>query len=904
MKVRKITYGVIIFTIFLSLCIIGTAAGNEIEQECISCSGAAIQATDNDSQGLVCQVHQGPVSQVDGENDDDCPPLFSMSLSTPGGSDQAEESTPPGSDLLVGQVNSEIITTPTQTVFPSIDPAITPASPSLADPNPSSTMGEEIPCLQCTVKQGEKQGETPASSLAFRERKQKELENIQSAIKAQGKKWVAGWTSVFDLPDNERKNMLGLIHVSTENSFSSEGGSGVSPENFSSGIQSVPPSLDWRVNGGDFTTPIRNQGDCGSCWAFATLGTLESRMEIAYNNPNLNPDFAEQDLLSCPGCGSCDGATMSCPLNWVLNQGVMNESCFPYKAQVTTCNPGCSRANRISEWHRIYPLNNEAAIKDALTRGPIIGTFVVYSDFYSYKTGIYENTTDDFEGYHAIVIVGYGQDGGGTYWICKNSWGTGWGEAGWFKIRSGNCEINNELYELTVSPVPGPIAEFKATPATGVAPLSVQFTDLSSNSPTAWQWNFGDGTSNATVQNPVHNYTAAGTYTVTLTVSNSYGSNTTRKSNYITVTPPPPFLSGWSYRKLHTISGSSSPLTDYQVRFKVWNTTGTDTGENVYLGTKVNPDFSDVRFTTTDNTVLSYWVQETGSNYAIVWVRVPSIPTTGTQFYLYYGNPAATSLSNGDATFLFFDDFEGTSLNATKWNIGGSTPTVIVSGGVVTVTASKSAYQGIYSKATFGGNHVIMGKWKQATTSSVSYPAIGFNNADASRQVIIFARTDGSNKFQGKTLSGSSYTFIDLFGPLDTNWHNVEVYRISSTSATFVIDGTTRTTSSTIPSDSLPAAITSWGTPNSAICDRIAVRKHVSPEPAVVTWGTESVNPVPPSVQFSASPTSGQYPLTVQFTDLSSNSPTAWQWNFGDGTSNATVQNPVHNYTAAGTYTV
>ena len=107
--------------------------------------------------------------------------------------------------------------------------------------------------------------------------------------------------------------------------------------------------------------------------------------------------------------------------------------------------------------------------------------------------------------------------------------------------------------------------------------------------------------------------------------------------------PATAFLSGWSYRKLHTISGSTSGvLTDYQVRFKVYNTTGTDTGENVYLGSNVKPDFSDLRFTTTDNTVLTYWVQETGSNYAVVWVKVPSISTTGTQIYLYYGNPSAS----------------------------------------------------------------------------------------------------------------------------------------------------------------------------------------------------------------------------------------------------------------------
>jgi len=486
------------------------------------------------------------------------------------------------------------------------------------------------------------------------------------------------------------KKMLGAILISHEDTSSSAAESVDSSLPSPPDAQGHPPALDWRDNGGDFTTPVRDQGQCGSCWAFAALGAFESRMEIAYNNPSINPDFAEQDLVSCAGCGGCSGATMPCPLNWILDSGVMNESCYPYVGKDTSCNPGCSRYYRISEWHGVTPLSNENAIKEALTRGPVVGTFNVYTDFYYYESGIYEYTWGILEGGHGIVIVGWGQDERGTYWICKNSWGTGWGEGGWFKIRSGNCGINDELYELSVTPPapPVPQVDFIGTPAQGIRPLAVQFTDLSTNSPTSWNWTFGDDSANATVQNPAHTYTAAGSYTVTLTATNSFGSNTTQKSNYITVTPPPPFLPDWSYRKLHTISGSSVPLTDYQVRFKLWNTTGTDTGENVYLGNNVTPDFRDIRFTTTDNTVLPYWVQETGSNYAVVWVRIPSIPTTGTQVYLYYGNPSATSQSNGDDTFLFFDDFSESAINSTKWQVVNPTGWSLSSGALIGTNAA------------------------------------------------------------------------------------------------------------------------------------------------------------------------------------------------------------------------
>jgi C1A family cysteine protease len=217
-----------------------------------------------------------------------------------------------------------------------------------------------------------------------------------------------------------------------------------------------------------------------------------------------------------------------------------------------------------------------------------------------------------------------------------------------------------------------PSADFSGTPATAIVPAEVQFNDESGNAPTSWQWNFGDGSPNATIQNPVHTYEHAGTYTVTLTASNAHGSSTLTKEHYITVTEPPVFLSGWSYRKLVTIAGSpDGDLTDYQVRFVVHRTDGTDSGENVYVGTDtVNADYSDLRFTTIDNTVLPYWNESSNSTSAIVWVKVSAIPRTGTQLYLYYGNPGAGPVSAGDATFIIFDDFNGGSgvPDPAKWD--------------------------------------------------------------------------------------------------------------------------------------------------------------------------------------------------------------------------------------------
>jgi PKD repeat protein len=112
------------------------------------------------------------------------------------------------------------------------------------------------------------------------------------------------------------------------------------------------------------------------------------------------------------------------------------------------------------------------------------------------------------------------------------------------------------------TPSPGPsVAEFNASPTTGIAPLTVSFTDNSSGAPTSWAWTFGDGGTSAE-QNPAHVYTVAGTYTVTLLTTNASGSDTITKTNYITVTPPPPdFSVSISPAKQTVVRGGSTSYT-------------------------------------------------------------------------------------------------------------------------------------------------------------------------------------------------------------------------------------------------------------------------------------------------------------------------------------------------------
>jgi len=134
------------------------------------------------------------------------------------------------------------------------------------------------------------------------------------------------------------------------------------------------------------------------------------------------------------------------------------------------------------------------------------------------------------------------------------------------------------------------------------------------------------------------------------------------------------WLEGWTYRKSHEIIGSSyGDLTDYPVRVVVHYGSGADNGEHVYLNGKCRSDFGDIRFTDSDGeTELPYWMEKkVDGGYAIFWVKIPFIPASPdtAAIYIYYGNPSATTTSDGEAVFMFFDGFDQGVLDTNKWHL-------------------------------------------------------------------------------------------------------------------------------------------------------------------------------------------------------------------------------------------
>jgi C1A family cysteine protease len=279
------------------------------------------------------------------------------------------------------------------------------------------------------------------------------LNEIRAKIKEKKIGWQAERTSVSELSIEEKRIKLGLIPNAAQKQRISRLGIDkpktriIKKTKLKSAV-GLPDSIDWRnVNGADWTTPIKDQGGCGSCVAFGTAATLEALLKIrTYNDASSNIDLSEAHLFYC-GCGDCcnTGWYMDDACNYLKDNGVPDEDCFPYQDSGVSCANTCSDwTNRIdytkiTNWANTLDVNT---MKDNLVNnGPQITGMAVYEDFFYYSSGIYEYAYGDLAGYHCVSVVGY--DDINQCWICKNSWGTGWGESGWFRIAYGQCGLTD-----------------------------------------------------------------------------------------------------------------------------------------------------------------------------------------------------------------------------------------------------------------------------------------------------------------------------------------------------------------------------------------------------------------------------------------------------------------------------
>ena len=286
-----------------------------------------------------------------------------------------------------------------------------------------------------------------------------DIYDVFQGIQDNNARWVPGENPISRLSDQERRNRLG--HALTGSTMGKPIMSSATPLQ----AAALPTALDWRNNSGDYVTSVKDQGNCGSCWAFADVATLESIMLIAGKDPGTNVDESEQIMISCSGAGSCSGGATSLAAEWLQSTGDAPESYYPYTATNGSCSSALSgwqaQATKISGWVWITTTPPTATtLKQGLnTYGPLSVTMNVYEDFFYYTSGVYQHVSGSLAGGHAIELVGYND--AGQYFIAKNSWGTEWGEQGFFQIAYSELTSVTQFgawaigYTMANPPTPG-----------------------------------------------------------------------------------------------------------------------------------------------------------------------------------------------------------------------------------------------------------------------------------------------------------------------------------------------------------------------------------------------------------------------------------------------------------------
>ena len=258
------------------------------------------------------------------------------------------------------------------------------------------------------------------------------LSQIQSAAADSG--WTAGTNPIWRLTWPQKQNRLGLIWPDSTK-LHPEPRSTVTPE------RDLPAAWDWRnVSGRNYVSSVKNQGSCGSCWAFAACGALESVREIHNDTECRIENLSEQFMVSCCKANSgCDGGNPTKTANCLRDTGTVSEACFPYSATDESCDNRCEDwADELRDisawsWASSYPrFPTLTELKSAVKQAPVWTTLTVYADFYAYKSGVYRHVIGPPLGGHAVLMVGYNDTT--RCFICKNSWGTGWGENGYFRV--------------------------------------------------------------------------------------------------------------------------------------------------------------------------------------------------------------------------------------------------------------------------------------------------------------------------------------------------------------------------------------------------------------------------------------------------------------------------------------
>ncbi|XP_065867933.1 zingipain-2-like [Euphorbia lathyris] len=199
----------------------------------------------------------------------------------------------------------------------------------------------------------------------------------------------------------------------------------------------VPDSVDWRKKGA--VTPIKDQGQCGSCWAFSAVAAVEGIHEIKTGKLIA---LSEQEIVDCDTRNhGCQGGLMDDAFKFIVEHGLASEAMYPYNASDSTCNTEAEGkpSARITGYEDV-PVNNETALAKVVANQPVsVAIDAGGFEFQFYSSGVF-NGSCGTQLDHGVAIVGYGVGYGKKYWAVKNSWGKQWGEKGYIRMQKDVAE--------------------------------------------------------------------------------------------------------------------------------------------------------------------------------------------------------------------------------------------------------------------------------------------------------------------------------------------------------------------------------------------------------------------------------------------------------------------------------
>jgi len=272
------------------------------------------------------------------------------------------------------------------------------------------------------------------------------LRDLQTEIARNGWDWTAGHTSVSDLSPEQRQAMLGYRPIGEAELKARSNGEVIPLDG-----RDIPASWDWRALGG--MTGVRNQGNCGSCWAFGATGAFESMIKIFRH---VDANLSEQQILVCNDMnGTCNGGNAEMGYAVMMSMGQVAESSMPYTGNdASPCvDSQYDSVERLQGYTAVSAA--PAALKTALMTGPIAVALYAPNSLFNYTGGCFQYTGGGALN-HCVVLCGWDDSAcsGAGAWLFKNSWGSGWGDHGYCWMKYGQCGLGQQAALIQYTPTP------------------------------------------------------------------------------------------------------------------------------------------------------------------------------------------------------------------------------------------------------------------------------------------------------------------------------------------------------------------------------------------------------------------------------------------------------------------